>query len=381
MPDKPYHIDNSLADRGWSEMAKLLDREMPVPPVPFYLRFKGLLWLLLLLIPLGAAWGYYHFKPAPQEPAPVNNAAKTPPVVAYAGTEAEKEDCPDIAAPLANPAKALALARIQAPSEAPKQSQEAVAVPVAERQASVSFAAAPGLDFLETSLRPIQRSHTLATAAAELLQPSIAIAPRRPVRFGVEAGAFASSGFRSAGFSAGLLAAYSFDEKWGVQAGLGYAHFSQPFPARSLSQNARLSDFSESGSFGNNATIDQSAVESLAKSADSTVSNLQFIDLSLSATYQAAKNWRLHAGGGAAFGISGNATAADAEFTPVSSIDPGYFAQTPRMYPFLEAGLTWMPRPRLGVSAQGQLGLRDMLPQWPDVQRLHRVGVKLGYWF
>ncbi|MBK7337759.1 MAG: hypothetical protein IPJ00_17070 [Saprospirales bacterium] len=100
MPDKFYNTDDSFTDRGWSEMKKLLDRELPVRPLPFFRRRKGLFWLFLLLIPFGAAWGYFYWEnsgavqlPQSSFPEQRQQAIPSPTAKPIAAASGETEKC------------------------------------------------------------------------------------------------------------------------------------------------------------------------------------------------------------------------------------------------------------------------------------------------
>ncbi|MFZ2899923.1 MAG: hypothetical protein WA004_14950, partial [Saprospiraceae bacterium] len=124
MPDNYNHIDPEFLDHGWSEMKKLLDRDMPVRAIPFWRR-KGLLWLFLLLIPFSAALGYYHFfwKKGDETPplqAPVPAPIPQKPVASLD----EPEHCPETtvlpATPTAEAPNIIAALTISQPQSQPQ---------------------------------------------------------------------------------------------------------------------------------------------------------------------------------------------------------------------------------------------------------------------
>jgi len=392
MPDKLYNIDKSFTDRGWSEMKKLLDREMPVPPVPFFRRRKNLLWLLLLLVPLGLAWGYFQWNPGKTVPVPEkpSNNIPSPTVSPVVVTE---------------PAVQNAETAISGPVTDASASEPAPA-PIAVAEISEPPAGivklAPAVPALRTlPLRPDARQYRVTTVAISLpVKVQKNEIPSGEWGFGMEAGPLASADFNSYGMTTSLVAGKNFGKsRWGFQSGLGYARLSSPFPSQTLSQNLEVADF-EDVPFDPTTNIligSESDIRAVASSTDSAVSRLHYLEIPLSLTFQSGKRWQFQAGPGFDLLLvvqneegrnSGEGLIKSGAFELDSANNPIYGAASPSpfirdmrmLHPFIGTGLTFYPVPRLGIGASFNFGLVDLLPRWPGNQYVNKAQVKVSYW-
>ena len=409
MQDRYDHIDKAFADQAWTEMERLLDREMPVRPAPFFLLRKRLLWLLLLLIPLGAAWGYYQFRqthhaeeqtPAARPDSPAPAPVFKPIADALPGVAAEKEEILPSEPPVSKGAFRAAVPASKEVSAIPEQPAEAL-------PAALSKAGLKPLDKLATQAQYAQADRPVLQGS----QPALVEVVKKRVenrawRLSLEAGGMAHAGFESPGLVAGVRLGRQLGQSaWGLQTGLGYAWYVNPFTENLLTANLRGMDAAQlSEGFSNEVDPNNMGqgpavtVDRLAASTDSVVSRLHFLEIPLSLTRQLGKRWQLHAGGGlallaaartengasAGFGLFSGGSRADQAFefedlTPQESA-PGFrlhdFATA---YPFLEAGVAFRPLPRLSLSAQWHSGLADMLPQWPGTQSMSSFRIKVSY--
>lgn len=401
MPDKFNHTDPAFTDHSWSEMKKLLDREMPVRPLPFWRR-KGLLWLLLLLIPFGVVLGYYHWESRKAEPQPpvLTPVAQKPVANAPASIK-----CGDVAMEM--PAVATEnLAGNKSPVRVISQKTEAQVVVVEEQQAiaipPAQAAFFPVTEFIPTSLFSPQHASGLTLRAPSPFASRTPDIRLQAPHFILEAGPFAASGFRSAGGSAALVAGKSFGQSaWGIQTGLGYSFYENPFPARSLTQGVRGGDFSDlpEESLGTDPMQfdTNAAIEAFASSADSTISRLHYLDIPVLVTYQAGQRWQFQAGASmslllasrtetgedAGFGLLGAARLDAFDSAPISNTAEAAAALSELriINPSLQLGLAYFPAPKWTVGLQANFGLRDLMSEWPGSQRLDKVQVKVGWRF
>jgi hypothetical protein len=407
MPDRYDHIDKAFSDQAWSEMQRLLDREMPVRPAPFFWLRKRLLWLLLLLIPIGAAWGYYQFRQT--------HAAEEAPAI-----RPETPAPAPVSKPIAEalPAAAAEGEEVLPPDPVVLQAYTSAAAPL-NREVSEMWEPAETLPsgLSEAGIKPLDRL-TSPAQFARAKQPALQGSQPAPVEvlkkrdenhawsLSLEAGGMAHAGFESPGLTAGLRLGRQLGQSaWGLQTGLGYAWYVNPFTESLLTANLRGMDAAalEAGFFnevdpnnmGQEPTV---SVDRLAASTDSVVSRLHFLEIPLSLTRQVGKRWQLHAGGGLAllaaartetgasngFGLfSGmgrtDQTSEFEDLTPQGSSAGFRLDEFATAYPFLEAGVAFRPLPRLSLSGQWHSGLSDMLPQWPGTQSMSSFRIKVSY--
>ncbi|MFZ2899459.1 MAG: outer membrane beta-barrel protein, partial [Saprospiraceae bacterium] len=219
----------------------------------------------------------------------------------------------------------------------------------------------------------------------------------------LESGPFATAGLRSAGFSGALVLGHTFGKSaWGIQGGLGYSYFNNPFPVAALTQNNRAEDFQEL-EIGNGTTpvnFDTAgSVEAFASSADSTVSRLHYLDIPVLATRKLGQRWQLQAG--ASLGLllaSRTETGFDAGYGLVSGkVQRLYDDQVTGEFsgaeaaaalsrlrianPSIQAGIAYFPHPRWSIGLQINAALLDAMPDWPGRQSLNKAQLKLGYRF
>lgn len=395
MPDKFYNTDDSFTDRGWSEMKKLLDRELPVRPLPFFRRRKGLFWLFLMLIPLGAAWGYFYWERSgstllkssfPEQQTPIPLPAAKP----IASTSAETEKCdeaPLIFSPVQKQRQAFTpknidnqpLAYVGQMAEIPVQR-----ILESELSSLAVLAFEPG----PREFQPVLNS-------IEVHKPSPALKTHWNV--GLEAGPLAFDDFQTQGVSGAVVVNRALGQsRWGLQAGLGYSYISRPFPSQTLSRNTTQEEIENLADSlpGPGNFVTGTSLEAYASSTDSTISRLHYLDLPLALTYRPGKRWQFRAGGGVSLLLASQtvlgSNAGSGVLKTVLAVDvnlpitgaPNSIPQEVRLLtPFAEAGVTFFPLPRLGVGAQLNLGLQDVLANWPGGQFINKAQFKVSYWF
>lgn len=410
MPDNYNHIDPEFTDHGWSEMKKLLDRDMPVRAVPFWRR-KGLLWLFLLLIPFSAALGFYHFlwkkgTEMPPAQAPVPAPIPQKPVASLDNPE----DCPETPAlPATSTARTSNIASARSFSQPQTQSASVSSTPETVTPITrITTAGSSEINHTITALAflpPITQSPI--TQSPFTLHPSpYTLHPTPTANYPsltLESGPFATAGLRSAGFSAGLAISHSFGNSgWGIQGGLGYSYFNDPFPAAALTQNNRAEDFEnlEVGPGNMVVNLDSAAsLEAFASSADSSVSRLHYLDIPVVATRKLGQRWQLQAGAGLGLLLASRTeTGSDAGYGLISSKTAAMFdgqatggfsgpeaaAVLSRLRvanPLLLAGVSYFPHPKWSVGLQINAALMDAMPDWPGRQFLNKAQLKLGYRF
>ncbi len=399
MPDKFYNTDDSFTDQGWSEMKKLLDRELPVRPVPFFRRRKGLLWLFLLLIPFGAAWGYFYWEnsgavqlPQSSFPEQRQQVIPSPTAKPIAAASAETEKCDE--APL-----------VFSPVQKQKQKQTFIANNMGDQPLAYvgQTAEIPVQAILESGLSPLavlsfqpgSRKIQPVFRSIEVHKPSPAV--KALWNMGLEAGPLAFDGFQTRGVSGAVVVNRALGQsRWGLQAGLGYSYISRPFPSQTLSRNTTQEEIENLADSlpGPGNFVTGTSLEAYASSTDSTISRLHYLDLPLAVTYRPGKRWQLRAGGGvslllasqtelgssAGYGVLKIGEAEDLN-APVTGSSNSIPQDVGVLNPFAEAGVTFFPLPRLGLGAQASFGLRDVLANWPKDQFVNKAQLKVSYWF
>jgi hypothetical protein len=410
MPDNYNHIDPEFLDHGWSEMKKLLDRDMPVRAVPFWRR-KGLLWLFLLLIPFSAALGFYHFvwKKGTETPplqAPVPAPIPQKPVASLD----DPENCPETnvlpATPTAEALNIIAANVLSQPqadlaSYTPETVTPITRITTAE--SSEINHTITALAFLPPLHSPLTTHHSPFTLHPSLITTHHSPITNPPPSLTLESGPFSTASLRSAGFSAALAVSHAFGKSgWGIQGGLGYSYFNNPFPVAALTHNNKAEDFQElEVGLGNTPVNFDTAgsIEAFASSADSTVSHLHYLDIPVVATRKLGSRWQLQAG--ASLGLllaSRTETGSDAGYGLVSgNVQRAYDDQTTGGFseaeaaaalsrlrlanPSFQAGIAYFPHPRWSVGLQINAALLDAMPDWPGRQFLNKAQIKLGYRF
>lgn len=396
MSDKNNHIDPAFTDQSWLEMKKLLDREMPVRPVPFFWFQKRFLWFLLLLLPIGAAYGFYFFKqqekPASRPPREIRQQSIPSPASEPVASSEEFCDEPVL---IRTGDKGPS---VESNFRAEANKQEAVSVLGTVGSAKSAESSIP---YLATRIPFVESgSPSLTSSSVIKVEPGTRHPASNAWGTLLEAGAFASTGFQFGGVSGGVRFHRTFGQSaWGIQTGLGYSYYSRPFPAQRLQQNVGFSDLASQAeeiftSPSNQMDID-TTVRFYAVSTDSIVSRLHFLDIPVVATYQAGKRWQFYAGGGISLliasqtesGTDGGSgllrlkTSRYDATSPVTGMGEANVNPNVRVLnPFLEGGVTFFPTKRLGISAQVDAGLRDLLSNWPGDQYLNRAQVKISYW-
>jgi len=423
MPDKPTHIDETFTDQSWSEMKKMLDKELPVRPAFFFWFRKRFLGLLLLLIPLAAAWGLYQYGLWTQtqnhpieeiqeetQPAsvPASPIASQQSAVGSRQSAVGSEQSPE--SRILNPASRIPHPESRIPNpepqipnpESPYQSFSEVQSLASRILYPVSSAAAfAKVDISHlASLNLDQSIQNEEAQTSELIEINRLESTPKPWTFGLEAGVFSDAGLNSRGLSCGVRINRALGESaWGLQSGLVYARYVRPFEAQLMRGNVALDDL-ENQAEPLFDTLGQESVdisvERVAISTDSLVSRLHYLDIPLVVSYQAGPRWQLTAGGGmgilltsqtdtGTYGKSGllkwNAESFDA--SPISGgTESSYINPKVHLFnPYLEAGVTYFPTKRLGLSWQFNVGMRDLLSNWPGSQRLNKVQLKASYWF
>jgi hypothetical protein len=362
---------------------------MPVRAVPFWRR-KGLLWLFLLLIPFSAALGFYHF-------------------LSKKGTET-----PQLQAPVPAPIPQKPVASLDDPEHCP-ETNVLPATPTAEAPHITAALTISPTQFVSVSstpetVTPITRITTTESSeinhALAFLPPiphSLSSPSTRHTSLILESGPFATAGLRSAGFSGGLLLAHAFGKSgWGVQGGLGYSYYNNPFSVAALTQNNRVEDFQELEIGTGNTPVNfdtAGSLEAFASSADSTVARLHYLDIPVVATKKLGRRWQLQAG--ASLGLllaSRTETGTDAGYGLISArtaamsddLTTGGFsgaeaaAALSRLRvanPSLQAGVAFFPHPKWSIGLQINAALLDAMPDWPGRQSLNKAQLKLGYRF
>ena len=395
MSDNNAHIDPAFTDQSWSEMKKLLDREMPVRAVPFFWFRKRFLWLLLLLIPIGAAWGYYYFgqqqKSTPRPPEEIRQLpVPSPPAEPIASAEEPNCDEPVLRAEGRGQ-------RATTNPQSPILPAEAKAEVRTNHQSPII-----SIPYLATRIfYPEFEMPDLAFRIPHPASPSTVQSPGKSNWATIlEAGPFASAGFQFGGVSGGVRFQRSLGKSaWGIQTGVGYSYHARPFPAQRLRQNVELADLANQEeailSPPNNQMDFDTTLSFYAASTDSIVSRLHFLDIPVVATFQVGKHWQFYAGGGAGLLLASQTEAGtDAGSgllrlntknrfdvsSPIAGMGEAIVSPNVRVLnPFLEGGVTFFPVKRLGISAQVNVGLRDMLSNWPGDQYVNKVQLKLSY--
>ncbi|MBK8491983.1 MAG: outer membrane beta-barrel protein [Saprospirales bacterium] len=391
MSDNFNHIDDAFTDYSWSEMKKLLDREIPVRVIPFFWFRKKGLWLLLLLIPIGAAWGFHYFgmpreaanPPVEVQPMPVPSPAVQP----VASLEPE-EKCDE---PTRNLVPGSSNPVAHSTHKSFIQEENPIAPIVSSTSADIRHLSTP-------AYYPVSSNHPTLESSPPI-QVSQPVPAKKKWAIGLETGPFASAGFRFGGASGGVRIQRSFGQSaWGMQTGIGYSNYSRPFAALLLRERVELTDLAnQTESLVDPPSFDvNSSVEAYASSTDSIVSRLHFLDIPLVATYQAGKRWQLYAGGGISFllasqtesGTDGGSgllrlkTEFGADNAPVTGLPASTLSPNVKVLnPYLEGGVTFFPTKRIGISAQVDAGLRDLLSNWPGDQYINKAQLKVSYWF
>lgn len=408
MPDNYNHIDPEFLDRSWSEMEKLLDRDMPVRAVPFWRR-KGLLWLILLLIPFSAALGFYHFlwkkaTETPQLQAPLPAPIPQKPVASLD----DPKHCPETTALPAIPtAEAPNIVAALTISQSQSQTQPVSSSSTPETAAPITriiTTESSEINHALAFLPPIPQSlNHLTKPTTQQPNNPITQRPNNP-SLTLESGPFATAGLRSAGFSAGLALSHAFGKSnWGIQTGLGYSYFNNPFPVAALTQNNKAEDFEDLEVVGpGNTPVNfdtAGSIEAFASSADSTVSHLHYLDIPVVATRKLGQHWQLQAGASlglllasrtetgsdAGYGlVSGNVQrlSNDQATGGVSGAEAAAALSRLRIAnPYIQAGIAYFPHPRWSIGLQINAALLDAMPDWPGRQSLNKAQLKLGYRF